>query len=39
MADIDIKRAHNMGIKAARAAADKMGEQLFRSSITMVVLP
>jgi putative polyhydroxyalkanoate system protein len=30
MADIDIKRAHNLGLKAARAAADKMGEQLGR---------
>ena len=28
MADIDIKRAHNMGLKAARAAADKMAEHL-----------
>ena len=30
MADIDIKRAHNMGLKAARAAADKMAEHLGR---------
>ena len=28
MPDIDIKRAHNMGLKAARAAADRMAEQL-----------
>jgi len=28
MADIDIKRAHNLGLKAARAAADKMGDEL-----------
>jgi putative polyhydroxyalkanoate system protein len=28
MADIDIKRAHNLGLKAARAAADKMVEHL-----------
>ena len=28
MADIDIKRAHNLGLKAARAAADKMAEHL-----------
>lgn len=30
MPDIDIKRAHNMGLKAARAAADRMAEQLGR---------
>jgi putative polyhydroxyalkanoate system protein len=30
MADIDIKRAHNMGLKAARAAADKMADHLGR---------
>jgi putative polyhydroxyalkanoate system protein len=30
MPDIDIKRAHNMGLKAARAAADKMAEHLGR---------
>ncbi len=30
MPDIDIKRAHNLGLKAARAAADKMAEQLGR---------
>jgi putative polyhydroxyalkanoate system protein len=30
MADIDIKRAHNLGLKAARAAADKMAEHLGR---------
>lgn len=28
MADIDIKRAHNLGLKAARVAADKMAEHL-----------
>ena len=28
MADIDIKRAHNLGLKAARASADKMAEHL-----------
>jgi len=28
MADIDIKRAHNLGLKAARAAADKMADHL-----------
>ena len=28
MADIDIKRAHDLGLKAARAAADKMAEHL-----------
>ena len=28
MPDIDIKRAHNLGLKAARAAADKMAEKL-----------
>lgn len=28
MPDIDIKRAHGMGLKAARAAADKMAEHL-----------
>jgi putative polyhydroxyalkanoate system protein len=30
MPDIDIKRAHNLGMKAARAAAEKMAEQLGR---------
>jgi putative polyhydroxyalkanoate system protein len=30
MADIDIKRAHNLGLKAARAAADTMAEHLGR---------
>jgi len=30
MADIDIKRVHNLGMKAARAAADKMAEDLGR---------
>jgi putative polyhydroxyalkanoate system protein len=30
MADIDIRRAHNLGLKAARAAADKMAAQLGR---------
>jgi putative polyhydroxyalkanoate system protein len=28
MADIDVKRTHNLGLKAARAAADKMAEHL-----------
>ena len=28
MADIDIKRAHHLGLKAARAAADEMAEHL-----------
>jgi len=28
MADIEIKRSHNMGLKAARAAADRMAEHL-----------
>jgi len=28
MADIDIRRAHGLGLKAARAAADKMAEHL-----------
>ena len=28
MPDIDIKRAHDLGLKAARAAADKMAEHL-----------
>lgn len=28
MADIEIKRAHHLGLKAARAAADKMAEHL-----------
>jgi putative polyhydroxyalkanoate system protein len=28
MADIDIKRAHKLGLRAARAAADKMAEHL-----------
>ena len=30
MADIDIKRAHKLGLKAARAAADQMAEHLSR---------
>ena len=30
MPDIDIKRAHNLGLKAARSAADKMAEHLGR---------
>ena len=30
MADIEIKRAHGLGIKAARAAAEKMADQLGR---------
>ena len=30
MPDIDIKRAHNLGLKAARAAADRMAEHLGR---------
>lgn len=30
MADIDIKRAHHLGLKAARAAADKMADHLGR---------
>ena len=30
MADIEIKRAHGMGIKAARAASEKMADQLGR---------
>jgi putative polyhydroxyalkanoate system protein len=30
MADIEIHRVHNLGLKAARAAADKMAEQLGR---------
>lgn len=30
MADIDIKRAHNLGLKAARAAADRMADHLGR---------
>ena len=30
MADIDIKLAHNLGLKAARVAADKMAEHLGR---------
>jgi putative polyhydroxyalkanoate system protein len=30
MADIDIHRTHNLGLKAARAAADKMAEHLGR---------
>ena len=30
MPDIDIKRAHNLGLKAARAAADKMADHLGR---------
>jgi putative polyhydroxyalkanoate system protein len=28
MADIEIKRIHNLGIKAARSAADRMAEKL-----------
>jgi putative polyhydroxyalkanoate system protein len=28
MADIEIRRAHNLGLKAARVAADKMAEHL-----------
>ena len=28
MADIDIRKTHNLGLKAARAAADKMAEHL-----------
>ena len=28
MADIEIKRAHGLGLKAARAAAEKMADQL-----------
>jgi putative polyhydroxyalkanoate system protein len=30
MADIDITRVHNLGLKAARAAADRMAEHLGR---------
>src|SRR5688500_15737037 len=30
MADIDIRRAHNLGMKGARAAAERMAEQLGR---------
>ena len=30
MADIEIHRSHNLGLKAARAAADKMAETLGR---------
>jgi len=30
MADIDIHRVHNLGIEAARAAADRMAEHLGR---------
>ena len=30
MADIELHRAHNLGLKAARAAADRMAEQLGR---------
>src|ERR1700675_939054 len=30
MADIDIHRIHNLGLKAARGAADKMAEHLGR---------
>lgn len=30
MADIDIRRAHNLGLQAARAAADRMAEHLGR---------
>lgn len=30
MADIEIKRAHHLGLEAARAAADKMAEHLGR---------
>ena len=28
MADIDIRRAHNLGLEAARAAADRMADKL-----------
>jgi putative polyhydroxyalkanoate system protein len=30
VADIDIRRAHDLGLKAARAAADRMAEHLGR---------
>lgn len=30
MADIDVRRTHNLGLKAARAAADRMAEHLGR---------
>jgi putative polyhydroxyalkanoate system protein len=30
MADIDLHRVHNLGLKAARAAADRMAEHLGR---------
>jgi putative polyhydroxyalkanoate system protein len=30
MADIDIRRAHNLGLEAARAAADRMADKLGR---------
>lgn len=30
MADIDLKRVHNLGMKAARTAADRMAEDLGR---------
>lgn len=30
MADIEIKRVHNLGMKAARAAADRMADHLGR---------
>ena len=30
MADIEVKRAHNLGLKGARAAADRMAEHLGR---------
>jgi len=30
MADIEIQRAHNLGLKAARAAADRMADHLGR---------
>ena len=30
MADIELQRVHNLGLKAARAAADRMADQLGR---------
>ena len=30
MADIDVRRVHNLGLKAARAAADRMADDLGR---------
>ena len=30
MADIDVRRVHNLGLKAARVAADRMAEDLGR---------